>query len=134
MSYHHHIRGAIEIVPPLPWGKIRDSSHLPPLARSTGKELKFVITVEQIDTDQGILTKKTAAAVVDAWPGENRARTLIDELQTLVDQHPDHQFIGMLELFGEDNTDMWRVKVRGRAVVRIEPQITWPDDNEEPAA
>ncbi|MCX5066738.1 hypothetical protein OOJ91_12865 [Micromonospora lupini] len=129
MSYFVSITGEIEIVPPIPWGQIRDSVFLPDKARHH-KDAKFRIEEQEVETDEGVLNMRSATALLSTWGDEAQGRHLVKDVQEVIDAYPGHEFIGRLDCSGERPGDLWRVEIHGRRAVRVEPRIVWPDGSE----
>jgi hypothetical protein len=62
------LTGRMKIVPPLPWGRFR--AILAARDDRAGGVLQIEETAEQVDTDEGELTRRTAVAVVPTRPGD----------------------------------------------------------------
>lgn len=128
MSYTTDIEGSVSINPPLPWSQIKDSPILPANAKAAGywPDAYLHVIETEVDTDDGILTRRVADAIV-ASEYETCGRTLINDVQALIDANPDHEFTGMFECEGERRDDLWRLVVRGRRAVKVTARIVWPD-------
>lgn len=130
MGYNTSVRGSIRIEPPLPWARIRDSEFLPERADERNLCIKFDVRVEDVETDDGTLTRRTAVAVVPIWEDPFKAYDIEDEIQRLVTwAGPDHEFVGRFDCEGEEATDLWRLHVVNGQAVRVEPRIVWPDES-----
>lgn len=55
---------------------------------------------------------------------------LEEKVRELVNDYPGYQFSGKLEIYGEDNTDIWRLVVDSDGVHHEEAKIIWPDGTE----
>jgi hypothetical protein len=132
MGYVTRFNGEITITPPIPWGQIKDSPFLPDAAKTGGKDIMFRIDQVERDTDDGTLIVRSAVALVSTWDDEARGYNIVEHVQQVVDAHPGHEFGGRLDCYGEETGDLWRLEVRGRRAVRVEPRIVWPDGSEEP--
>ncbi|MEU9065838.1 DUF6205 family protein [Streptomyces sp. NPDC048306] len=129
MGYTTHVTGEFAIEPPLTWNEFKDSPFAPDNAPSRHEpSLILRVSEDQVNTDDGPLMRRTATALVMREIDEYRERGLVDEVQRAIDSFPGHTFTGRLECEGEENTDIWRVVVRGGRATRIEPQIVWPDE------
>jgi hypothetical protein len=126
-----HIEGRIKVTPPIPWGKIKDSPYLKENARVSYNypDAVFDVTETVVHVEEGELTRREAVAIVPA-DGETSARTLISDVQAIIDAHPDHEFTGRFDCEGEENADIWRVIIRNRKAIDVYAQITWPQDCE----
>lgn len=131
MGYVVSITGEIDIVPPIPWGKIKDSPFRPEEARKAGgKDVKFRIEAYNRETDEGTLTVRSATALLSTWADDARGQYLVEHVQEAIDAFPGHEFIGRLDCAGERPGDLWRVEIHGRRAVRVTPRIVWPDGSE----
>jgi hypothetical protein len=127
MSYITHVAGEFTITPPLTWPEFHDS----PFASDDWRDTDLVLRVdeEQVNTDDGLLIRRTASALVMREIDEYNARNLIQQVQAAIDAFPGHTFTGRLDCEGEENTDIWRVVVRDGRAVKVEPRIVWPDED-----
>lgn len=131
------VEGGFDINPPLKWSQFRDQ----PVYLEGVKELEqdacgnfcvwFSVRTEEIDTDEGILTAKSAVAL-RPWSRGMKARDLVKDVQTVLDSFPDHTFTGALWCSGAEFGDLWRVVLErcsetGRTTAYDQiPEITWP--------
>ncbi|MFF0790412.1 DUF6205 family protein [Streptomyces spiralis] len=139
MSYTTHVRGEFAIEPPLTWNEIKNSPFTTPMALGKAVrlymssthdyDLTLRVNEETVETDEGTLIHRTAAALVMREIDEYRERNLVEQVQEIVNLFPGHTFTGRLECEGEENTDIWRVIVRDGRALRIEPRIVWPDED-----
>ncbi|MFI5525026.1 DUF6205 family protein [Streptomyces platensis] len=131
MGYCTRVTGEFTITPPLTWSEIKDSPYLDGDAHTGRLDVKLSIAEEQVDTKDGPLLRRSAAALVPAWDDSFKAYDLIDHVQDAIDSFPGHAFTGRLECEGEEAGDLWRVVIRDGRAVRIEPRIIWPEDGAE---
>lgn len=130
MSYTTHVTGEFTIEPPLTWPEFKDSEFAPDnITESYDPDLILRVAEETVDTDDGPLLKRTATALVMREIDEYNAYGLLNQVQKAVDSFPDHTFTGRLNCEGEENTDMWRVVIRGGRAVKVVPSIVWPDED-----
>ncbi|MFJ2110608.1 DUF6205 family protein [Streptomyces sp. NPDC087850] len=127
MGYKTHVTGELAINPPLTWAEIKNSIF-DPADLSDSQNVMLAITEERVDTDEGVLIRRTGTAIVSRWEESFKAYHLVEHVQMAIDAFPDHEWTGRLECEGEENTDVWRVIVRDRRAVKIEPRIVWPDE------
>lgn len=133
MGYTSRYSGDIRIDPPLTWAEIRDSPHLPSGARCAHTCVRLILEETVQDTDEGVLTKRSAVGIEVCSEAHNHYRVL-DEVNAIVSQH-EANYSGYLEARGEDG-DQWRISVVDRGdidgvhVERFEPVITWPVEAE----
>lgn len=94
------------------------------------KQVVLRVETEQYDTDEGTVTRRTGVALVPFQEDPFKAYSFTRELEEFVGQFPDHRFTGGFEGEGEQNTDMWRLKVVDGKVVEFAPEIVWPEGSE----
>lgn len=129
MGYTTSLSGELRIDPPLRWAEYKDSPWLGgDRARSNHKGLCLLQDKETVETDDGPLERRTAGRVVYAWDNPEKLYDIVDELQALVDAHPDREFTGEFRARGEDFGDIWLLRINAdRKAERVLPTITWPD-------
>jgi hypothetical protein len=127
-----YIHGRITITPPIPWGQIKDSPYLKANARgrSLWPDALLDVAESTVHTDEGELTRREAVAIVPDEGGETSARTLIQDVQNIIDANPGHEFTGRFDCEGEQAGDIWRVVIRDRRAVRVNARIVWPEGSE----
>jgi hypothetical protein len=91
----------------------------------------FFLTVEAqeetIETDDGVLTKRTASMLTTTG-NEGKAYELSEDLQKLINAlPPDVTASGFIERIGEEWPDAERLHVIGRRVVSVTAEILWRD-------
>ena len=131
MGYYTHVTGRIEIDPPIPWGAFKDS----PFQRTfvdvdTRPFLDVAFEVDETETytAEGLVLVRRAVAVVPVLEDSYKAYYIVENLQALVDDYPEHRFVGCLEGEGEEQGDVWRLRVNDdHEVEKIKPEIVWPD-------
>jgi hypothetical protein len=119
----------MHIEPPLKWAEFKDSKHYGlDRAREAGLGVHLLVKTEHVETDDGPMERRTAVALEFAWTEWVKLYDIVEELQALVDAHPDHDFVGEFQGTGTAFGDMWLLRVNeNRKVERILPTITWPD-------
>jgi hypothetical protein len=128
MGHYTTVEGEIAITPPLTWSELKDS----PFARATNptlRDVRLVVTEEQVDTPEGPLLRRSAAALVPAYADGYKAYHLVEHVQQAIDAFPGHAFTGRLDCSGEEAGDVWRVVVRDGRALEVRPQIVWPDED-----
>lgn len=132
MSYETTFEGEIEISPPIKWGSIRESLFLPENAGALrgimGRCIMFRIAETPVETGDGTLIRKEAVALVPSF--NNYAGKIVEHLQEVVNTFPDHEFLGRIDAAGEENADMWRLKVVNRVATKFVPELVWPEESE----
>ncbi len=132
MGYYSDWEGEITITPPIPWKDIKDSVWLPEKVRNysgnyENRDLCFRTDGEVVETDQGTLIKKEAVAVVVAYAEHGKNYHVVENLQDILNAHPDHHFTGFFEALGEDG-ERWRVVITSkRQALSIAPELVWPE-------
>jgi len=129
MSYKTSFYGRINISPPLPYDKFKDSPHHPDrYQEGQGLALSFVTTETEQDTPLGKLTVIEAVAVIVAWQEPIRAYNIVQELHEIVTgPGAGHEFTGEMLCEGPEFGDYWKLAVVGGIAQRVLPQIHWPD-------
>jgi len=87
----------------------------------------FVIEEEPRDTAEGTLIARQATALESTWEGEVRGYNFLEHVQEAVNAFPGHAFSGRIDCEGEENTDMWRLKVVDGVATRFDPEVVWPE-------
>jgi len=135
VGYRVTFDGEIAIVPPIPWGQIKDSPFLPDNAKHgdyrTSRDLMFRIAEEPVDTPDGRLYRRSAVALVPTWEDDAREGRVVEHLQDALNSFPEHEFQGRLDVRGEVSPDVWRLEVREvngkRVATKVVPLIVWPN-------
>lgn len=131
MGYVTRFDGQITIDPPLAWAEIKDSPFLPEAAQGDDyKDVMFVFSQRQVDTEQGFLHVRVATALAPTWEDEMRGYSIVEHVQEVIDAYPDHEFGGRFDCFGEETGDLWRLEIHDRRAVKVQPRIVWPDDED----
>lgn len=127
MGYNTRVRGQFSITPPLTWPEFHNS----PFASDDWRDADLVLHVDEetVNSDDGLLIRRTASALVMREIDEYRAYHLIEQVQAAIDAFPGHTFTGRLDCEGEESADLWRVIVRDGRAVKVEPRIVWPDED-----
>lgn len=136
MSYHTTFTGELAIEPPLNWTEIQRSPSWPghPSFTDRGFARDFYgahlhITESTVDTADGVLIRRECRKVTIEGD-ELSAHPVLNSLRRLAgDFGATHAFIGRLTAEGEENTDIWRIRIDGREVVIDRPAIVWPGDD-----
>lgn len=134
MGNYIRATGEFRIEPPLTWPEIKNSPYRPEKAR-TEPDVLFEVETAEIDGDEGVMLLHRAVAVRPYAPGQPFAYHvgLPETLRKLLAEYGDrHQFAGFFECRESDGGDYagdpYRLTVRDGDVVRIEPTITWPNE------
>lgn len=125
VSYYTKVEGVIQIAPAIPWSQFRD-------LESTLTDATFVMNVENIETDDGTLTRKSAVGVRAKDPDDQVSRyNLENELQIIAERFGgEHEFSEYLEETScEHDGQVWRYYVRGVKLIKVVPAIIWPTVN-----
>ena len=132
MSYETVLTGEIEITPPISWKDAQGSVFLEENAQQikTGRQLRFVIEETQVETNEGTLIRKEAVALRSTFSNYGDPDTMKKHLQELVDAFPERVFSGRIDAEGEQNDDMWRLKVVNGVARIFRPLITWEKESE----
>jgi hypothetical protein len=127
MSSPTRVSNRIVITPPLTWPEFKTS----PLynADYDVSEVKLRVVEETVDTDDGQVIRRTATGLVPSTEESFNFYNLVEHVQAAIDAFPGHEFSGRLDCDTEtEGCGLWRVEVRGRKAVCVEPAIVWPDD------
>lgn len=79
---------------------------------------------------KAIVIVRLAVALESTWEDEVRGYHFVEHVQEAVSAHPGHAFTGRIDAEGEDNDDMWRLKVIDGKAIKFVPQIVWPEESE----
>lgn len=125
MGYESHWSGEIRITPPLTWAEIKSS-------RSPGlQDVRLRLDEQVEDTPTGQIRTVTSAAITPTSGSAYNGYAVGEELQAIVDAHPQHAFTGAIVARPLDpHGNPWRYVVLDRLVVRQEARLTWPDGTE----
>jgi hypothetical protein len=128
MSYYNRLDGDLEIVPPLSHAEVVGLKASNP--EMFFGDIAFSIATESTerDTPDGVLTVTTASRVLPAQE-TGRWRNAEEELGSIAATlyARGHVIRGVTNVEGEENSDMWRMCVRGGRVVRQDVILSWPD-------
>jgi hypothetical protein len=108
MGYYSTVHGTIKITPPLV------TEDLATFDRDNFYELTL--------SDDG--------RFLDADHESYKAYYLEEKVRELVANYSGYQFSGILEVYGEDNTDIWRLVIDSDGVRHEEAKVMWPDGTE----
>ncbi len=131
MGYYTRVTGRIEIHPPIPWGRVKDSGYLAgdPYGwpKNDGSVL-LRVDEHHREVELGYVVEKAAIAIDPSSEDSYRAYSVDTDVQRIVDQYgKGHTFTGYLHGEGEENGDVWRVYVDEYHLVhRVEPAVSWP--------
>lgn len=129
--------GEIRIDPPLTWSEFKTSPYRPEAARSE-PDVLFEVETTEVDGPDGVMLLHRAGAVRPYAPGKPFAyhTGLAKTLRKLLDEYGlRHTFTGFFECREITNgvqVGWYRLAVQGGDVVRIEPRITWPNEENQP--
>ena len=134
MGYSTSYRGVLEIQPPLTWPEIQRTDawnrHLDHLDGNTfGTRLGTLLCVdeESVDTDEGVLVRRTASAV-EIVGDELRHNEIVHQLHQLAAMFGDtHRFVGFIEC-EHDHPDALpsRLRIVGNVAQDDRPVLLWP--------
>ena len=101
MGYTTYVTGEFAITPPLTWPEFKDSRFAPDnLENSYTPSLVFRVDEDTVDTDEGVLVRRMATALVMRQIDEYRAYGLLEEVQEAVNAFPGHEWTGRLNCAG----------------------------------
>lgn len=128
MGYYSRLRGELNFDPPLYSSELlKDIEHYCDVEEKT---LPVKVMVG------GQYVKANVASIIGlnfnngddlrADNFENIVRSIVNQIS----QNSPTKVNGIVEVFGEDSTDIWRLVVRDNTVVSEEAKIIWPDGEE----
>ena len=125
MGYYSSLSGQIDIDPPLDARELRTCVWLRPTAN-----IHVEISETQVDTDDGVLTKKSGPTLVP-YGEHTKAYDLEENVSAFVAEYAgSHRCNGSITVEGEDAGDVWRIRVVNNVVVRETARVVWPDGTE----
>jgi hypothetical protein len=129
MGYNTRIEGEITISPPLTFAEIEASGLDIRDPWSSESNVRLRVDSREVKTDRGILTEKTAAALIPAMEDPFKAYRIVEDVQAFAAAFAGtHDLAGYFECVGDDDGDIWRLEVNGGRVRRIRAAILWPED------
>jgi hypothetical protein len=146
MGYYTRVDGEIVITPPLTATEMSEVGIKPltgwprdrwiAVRERHGREVEMDIAVrinvaEHANDERLLIKTHTGVALVPSWDDEYKAYSTKEDLQTLINSFPGHEFTGEMRMEGEDNLDVWKLQVKDNVVEAIYPTLVWPDGSEE---
>lgn len=122
MGYNTRVSGSIAIRPPISAAELR--AH--PEFTSEDASAHIETAQEIMLTDDGELTRISGVAIVPWGEDRFKAYDLVETVQAIVSAFPDRTYTGRFDCAGEDDGDLWRLKVQDGRAVEIRPRIVWP--------
>lgn len=121
MGYYSTVRGSIEFTPPIRIDELRANPNLSKYesGRDTGFYPDMVLT-----SADNILYNTIECAVSHKF----KAYDVKDNLDEIVNALPDRSFTGRLEVYGEEESDIYGYRVKNGVVELIQPTLVWPND------
>lgn len=130
MSYYSIFTGDFQIQPPLPWSAVRDSKFLAARTKNSSLEVAYEIEETTEDTDEGVVIRKRAVAVVPTWKDSYSARYLEEQLRQIAAEvgAAGARLRGHLVREGEAQGDVERYFQDDTGhIVSETATLTWPD-------
>jgi len=127
MGYSSYVASGqyIEFSRPLIASEIRPIQELMSGLGYADYFLRLEVDEEATETDEGTLTKRTAACLTTAG-NEGKASGLAKELQDVINALPkDVTASGYIERIGEGFPDAERLHALGRRVISVKAEIVW---------
>jgi Family of unknown function (DUF6205) len=119
-AYESHWSGEFRITPPLTWAEIKRGPGV--------QDVRLRLDEQVEDTPTGQVRTVTAVAVEPGTREAFSGYAVEEELQQVIDAHPQHVFAGVIVARPLDPDGIpWRYVVKDRIVVRQEPRLVWPD-------
>lgn len=146
MGYNTYVSGEIQIMPPITYRELQamglqrmDAGYADPnlyylLQDRNYADVAVRVELQTRDTDEGVLTAVAGVAIVPAWEDEYKAYTIEEDLRAIVNAMNKvspgvtRTFHGRLDGEGEENTDMWRLKVVNGDVKIFHAKIVWDEE------
>lgn len=137
MGYSADISGEIQIVPPIPWVEFANSPHYRAVTDwAYGNDLCFEVVETTTATNDGVLTKRQAVAIV-CGGDERRGNTILEELEGIAKAHGQvgrdrgRVFVGRLDVRWPDiESSEKRYKIVDGHAVEYAPSVLWPNASE----
>jgi hypothetical protein len=131
MGYITHFDGEFRIEPPLTWSEIRESRFAPERAERERLDVKVRIEETEVDTNEGVMTRRAGVALVPTYEEEMRGYDIVSHVQLFLDTYGDrHRLTDRLDCAGEETGDLWRLEIHDGRAVKVQPRIVWPDGSE----
>jgi len=94
-----------------------------------GRELVVDYSKSKQLTDEGVLISYRGFAITCPWDGPHKAYTIIDDLKEIIFiLGPGYTYKGFLQISGEEDGDLWRLRIKDGKVEEVHPTIVWPED------
>ena len=124
-AYDSHHTGEITIAPPLTWAQIKNN-------KAHGfQDLKLITEETVTETETGRSTIVTGVAIVPAHTYSYNGRWIREELQSVIDAFPGHEFAGAITARPDDPDGLpWRYIIRDRTVIQQNAQYAWVDQEQ----
>lgn len=134
MGSFANITGRIEIEPPIPWGEFALSQYFRVFRdRNYPHSLLFEVEETTEDTDDGVLVRRKAIAIVPFDGDEMRGDDVGNVLGAIASSHGlGRTFTGRIEVWWPDHEfSTLRYKIVGSSrVVEYAPEVVWPPESE----
>jgi hypothetical protein len=134
MGYNADIQGEIQIVPPIPWVEFANSPYHHRPGYHYSNDLRFEVLETTTATNEGILTKRQAVAIV-CGGDERRGNDILEELEEIARAHGQGDqgrvFVGRLDVRWPDaESSERRYKIVDGHAVEYRPTVLWPNASE----
>lgn len=121
MGYYSRVRGYIEFTPSI---KIENLREHPVLSKyGPGEEAGFYPDLEITSVDYQVYDR-IECVTTDSF----KAYDVQDNLEEIVAALQDRTFSGRIELYGEEEGDIYGYRIKNGIVEQIEPKLVWPED------
>ena len=120
------VDGRLRITPPLNWAEIKRDPLM--VGSWRGSALTLAIKNTQVETDDGILMRKTCDTVQPIADTELKGHSIVTDVQKLLDAYPTHTFTGELDCIDTETFDRWRLVIKDGKAYRLDAQLTWHYD------
>jgi hypothetical protein len=135
MGYSADISGEIQIVPTITRVEFANSPHYRAVRDwAYGNDLCFEVVETTTATNEGVLTKRQAVAIV-CGGDERRGNDILEELEAIAKAHGQgdqgRMFVGRLDVRWPDiESSERRYKIVDGHAVEYAPSVLWPNASE----
>ncbi len=150
MGYVTHVSGEITIQPPITYRELqalgleqindnyasKDLYYRKKGERYSYGDVAVRVAMQAKPTEEGLLTVVAGVAIVPAWEDAYKAYSIEEDVHfiatTLAKISPDVErtYEGRLDGEGEDNDDIWRLKIVNGQAKTFKAQIVWDAESE----
>lgn len=138
MGYYSRVSGAFFITPPITYAELKNAGYdeITPDSKPRERyvnlhegwgELSLIVKSTTVDTPDGFLTTVTANEVA-ACEELMKAYHITASIERLISDFGEtHQIAGSVYVYGEEDGDIWRIRINDNVVSEERPKLVWPD-------